>query len=101
MSSNIKKTTFIKRKRRKTKLKKEKIPTTLNLTEEYKTGLWDESENERLTIWVSKNGARNWAKCAKEVKTRNGKQCREHWFNKLAENVIKGNWTSEEDLLIY
>ena len=49
---------------------------------------------------MSKNGARNWAKCAKEVKKRSGKQCREHWFNKLAENVIKGNWTSEEDLLI-
>ena len=100
MSLNIKKTTFTKRKRRKTKLKNEKLPTKLNLTKEYKTGLWDESEDERLTNWVSKNGAHNWAKCAKEVKTRNGKQCREHWLNKLDENIKKGNWTSEEDLLI-
>jgi len=100
MSLNIKKTTFTKKKRRKTKLKNEKLLTELNSAEEYKTGPWDESEDERLTNWISKHGARNWVKCAEEVKTRNGKQCREHWLNKLDENIKKGNWTSEDDLLI-
>ena len=100
MSLNIKKTTFIRKKRSKANLKTEKIPSKLTLTEENKTGPWDKSEDERLTNWVAKNGARNWAKCAKEVKTRNGKQCREHWKNKLNENIKKGNWTPEEDLLI-
>ena len=100
MSLNIKKTTFIQKKRSKANLKNEKISSELNLAEENKTGPWDKSEDERLTNWVAKNGARNWAKCAKEVKTRNGKQCREHWKNKLNENIKKGNWTPEEDLLI-
>ena len=68
-------------------MKNEKISSELNLAEENKTGPWDKSEDERLTNWVAKNGARNWAKCAKEVKTRNGKQCREHWKNKLNENI--------------
>ena len=100
MSLIIKKTTFTKKKRRKSKLKNEKLLTELNSAEEYKTGPWDESEDERLTNWISKHGAHNWVKCAEEVKTRNGKQCREHWFNKLDENIKKGNWTSEDDLLI-
>ena len=100
MSSDIKKTQFIQKKRSKTKLKTGKIPKKLNITEENKTGPWDESEDERLSNWVAKNGASNWARCAKKVKTRTGKQCREHWINKFNENIKKGNWTSEEDLLI-
>ena len=100
MSSDTKKTQFIQKKRSKTKLKTGKIPKKLNITEENKTGPWDESEDERLSNWVAKNGASNWARCAKKVKTRTGKQCREHWINKFNENIKKGNWTPEEDLLI-
>jgi hypothetical protein len=34
------------------------------------------------------------------MKGRSGKQCREHWNNSLNPDLIKGQWTSEEDLLI-
>ena len=100
MSLNKKKTSFIQKKRSKKKLKEEEIPPKLNIPEENKIGPWDESEDERLADWVSKHGPRNWAKCAKVVTRRTGKQCREHWNNKLNTNIKKGDWTSEDDLLI-
>lgn len=100
MSLNKKKTSFIQKKRSKKKLKEEEIPPKLNIPEENKIGPWDESEDERLADWVSKHGPRNWAKCAKVVTRRTGKQCREHWNNKLNNNIKKGDWTSEDDLLI-
>ena len=34
------------------------------------------------------------------MKNRTAKQCREHWNNSLDSSLKKGNWTSEEDLLI-
>lgn len=30
-----------------------------------------------------------------------GKQCRERWFNHLDPNIRKGEWTDEEDSLLY
>jgi len=35
------------------------------------------------------------------IKGRSGKQCRERWFNNLNPNVKKGNWTAEEDQIIF
>ena len=49
---------------------------------------------------IEKNGACNWTKCSEYIKGRSGKQCREHWNNSLDPKLIKGQWTSEEDLLI-
>ena len=53
MSSDTKKTQFIQKKRSKTKLKTGKIPKKLNITEENKTGPWNESEDERISNWVA------------------------------------------------
>ena len=38
--------------------------------------------------------------CGNFVKGRSGKQCREHWNNCLNPDLIKGDWTEEEDFLI-
>ena len=100
MSLNKKKTSFIQKKRSKKKLKEQEFSPKFAITEENKIGPWDESEDERLTDWVAKHGPRNWAKCAKVVTRRTGKQCREHWNNKLNDVIKKGDWTSEDDLLI-
>ena len=35
------------------------------------------------------------------IEGRNGKQCRERWFNTLNPKVVKGNWNIEEDFLIF
>jgi hypothetical protein len=63
-------------------------------------GPWTPAEDEMLTSWVSKHGASHWSSCAKAIKGRNGKQCRERWNNILSPSIKKGSWTYEEDLRI-
>lgn len=63
-------------------------------------GPWTDKEDQLLRNWIEKNGASNWTKCSEYIKGRTGKQCREHWNNSLDPKLIKGQWTSEEDLLI-
>lgn len=100
MSYNKKKSSFIQKKRSNKKIKEEKINAKFDVNKENKIGPWDESEDEILIEWVRTHGARNWAKCANQIQGRTGKQCREHWNNKLNENIKKGDWTAEDDLLI-
>ena len=63
-------------------------------------GPWTEKEDQLLIKWVQKHGPSNWTKCSEYMKGRSGKQCREHWNNSLNPDLLKGQWTSEEDLLI-
>ena len=50
---------------------------------------------------VKSEGALKWTSCSDFIPGRNGKQCRERWFNTLSPNVVKGNWTEEEDYNIF
>jgi len=63
-------------------------------------GPWSKEEDELLKNWIEKNGPKGWTKCAENIPGRTGKQCREHWNNSLNSNIVKGNWSSEEDYLI-
>jgi len=63
-------------------------------------GPWSAQEDKLLTEWVEKNGPKSWTKCCDYIYGRTGKQCREHWNNCLNPNLIKGDWTAEEDFLI-
>lgn len=60
-------------------------------------GPWTIEEDRKLLEWVKKEGPNRWSQCAEYIKGRNGKQCRERWFNTLNPNVKKGNWSPEED----
>lgn len=64
-------------------------------------GPWTIEEDEKLKAWVEEKGPVKWAQCAQGIAGRNGKQCRERWFNNLNPNVKKGDWTPEEDDLIF
>lgn len=64
-------------------------------------GPWTIEEDEKLTDWVKNNGPFNWAKCSSIINGRSGKQCRERWFNSLSPGIKKGNWTVQEDYLIF
>jgi len=88
--------TFLKRKRSSIKSKELDKKQLLRP----KFGTWDQEEDQLLKQWVKDNGPYNWTKCAEFMKNRTAKQCREHWKNSLDSNLIIGNWTSEEDLLI-
>jgi len=64
-------------------------------------GPWTADEDQKLMLWVKKEGPTKWAQCSNFIKGRSGKQCRERWFNNLNPDVKKGNWTKEEDELIF
>jgi hypothetical protein len=64
-------------------------------------GPWTIEEDQKLTEWVRNNGPYNWAKCSSIILGRSGKQCRERWFNSLSPGIKKGNWSVQEDYLIF
>ena len=63
-------------------------------------GPWTEEENQKLREWVKIQGPTKWTLCSETIPGRSGKQCREHWNNSLNPQLIKGNWTAQEDLFI-
>ena len=65
-----------------------------------KRGQWSIYEDKLLKEWVQKIGPKKWELCGKFIGGRTGKQCREHWSNCLNPELIKGEWTTEEDFLI-
>ena len=64
-------------------------------------GPWTMREDTKLREWITYCGPTRWAQCSAHIPGRNGKQCRERWFNNLCPDLKKGDWTKEEDELIY
>lgn len=64
-------------------------------------GAWSDEEDIKLSNWVKTEGANKWSQCGEYIGGRNGKQCRERWFNILCPEIKKGSWTIEEDYLIF
>mmetsp|Transcript_18210 Transcript_18210/g.15871 ORF Transcript_18210/g.15871 Transcript_18210/m.15871 type:complete len:485 (-) Transcript_18210:963-2417(-) len=64
-------------------------------------GAWTPEEDEKLVQWVETYGPNNWAQASKVIQGRSGKQCRERWNNSLKPDVKKGEWTRDEDEIIY
>lgn len=61
---------------------------------------WSSEEDSILKELVNAHGVGNWSILASRLSPRTGKQCRERWFNHLADDVKKGSWTEEEDRII-
>lgn len=64
-------------------------------------GYWSKDEDEQLLEWIKVNGPKKWSECAKYMKKRSAKQCRERWLNHLDPSIRKEDWTPEEDQEIY
>ena len=64
-------------------------------------GPWSTNEDKLLREWVEQEGATKWSACASRIPGRSGKQCRERWHNTLNPDVKKGEWTPEEDKVIF
>ena len=64
-------------------------------------GPWTREEDQKLVDWVKTEGPTKWAQASLVIEGRSGKQCRERWFNNLSPQVKKGNWTVEEDDIIF
>ncbi|ELP93917.1 transcription factor WEREWOLF, putative [Entamoeba invadens IP1] len=61
---------------------------------------WTKEEDFILLKGVQVYGENDWNTVAEGVVNRSRKQCRERYFNNLAENVTKKQWSVEEDNMI-
>lgn len=66
-------------------------------------GPWTAEEDKIVKNMVLKHGAGNikWSVIAAQLPGRIGKQCRERWFNHLDPEIKKGDWTPEEDNILF
>lgn len=69
---------------------------------------WLSFEDDELRIIVESHGAKNWLKIASllnekvhnSLPMRQGKQCRERWYNHLSPELRKEKWERCEDIII-
>lgn len=72
-----------------------------NLVKFNRKGNWTAEEDDILFNWVKNNGTSKWTACAKHIKGRRAKQCRERWLNTLNPYVKKGNWSDEDQVELF
>ena len=61
---------------------------------------WTPEEDEQLLESVKKHGTSNWPLIASALTGRTGKQCRERWLNQLKPDLLRDNWTTQEDHIL-
>lgn len=66
----------------------------------YSKTVWTPEEDQLLNQVVNNYGTSNWSFVAKFLKGRNGKQCRERWYNRLQPDIKNEPWTKAEDEFI-
>ena len=65
-------------------------------------GAWSEAEDKIVREMVSQNtGEVKWSAIAARLPGRIGKQCRERWFNHLDPVIKRGDWTGDEDRVLF
>jgi bacterioferritin-associated ferredoxin len=65
-----------------------------------KKGDWSAAEDDLLRRLVTTHGEGKWAKIAKGILGKTGKQCRQHWMEVLDPTIKKGSWTKAEDKIL-
>ncbi|VVB12693.1 unnamed protein product [Arabis nemorensis] len=66
-----------------------------------KKGPWTPEEDELLTVCINKNGYENWRSLPKRAGlNRCGKSCRLRWMNYLRPDIVRGNFSDEEESTI-
>ena len=63
-------------------------------------GAWTRDEDETLVFVIETYGQTHWAEIARKLGSRSGKQCRERWINHLDPDILKTDFTPEEDIKI-
>lgn len=84
------------------------LDSSLNSHEYTRKHLWTSPEDETLKTLILTRGARSWSVIAREINSlihnglniRQGRQCRERWFNHINPELNKGQWSDAEDDLL-
>lgn len=84
------------------------LDLSLKSNEYTKKHQWKKEEDELLRNIILAKGAKDWSLIANELNClihnrmiiRQGRQCRERWFNHVNPELNKGKWTKEEDELL-
>ena len=61
---------------------------------------WSKEEDKILKEKVEQYGTQNWVIIARFLPDRLGRQCRERWHNVIDPNIVRREWTKEEDEFI-
>ena len=61
---------------------------------------WSEFEDIQLYELIRIFGTQRWPEIGDLMPGRTGRQCRERWNHRLNPNLVKGNWSEEEDSII-
>lgn len=69
-------------------------------TEVHKGSAWTPEEDILLKQKVEEFGTQNWVIIARFLNGRLGRQCRERWHNVLNPEIVRKEWTKEEDAFI-
>ena len=63
--------------------------------------IWKPEEDEKLRRLIKETKPFKWSLIASKMEGREGKQCRERWYNHLNPEIVKGPWSDEEEWLLY
>jgi hypothetical protein len=67
---------------------------------QFKRSKFTREEDTLLGQLVQKYGVMNWNAIAHEMKTKNPRQCQEHWMNYLNPALNKNDWDQNEDNIL-
>ena len=62
---------------------------------------WSSESDDNLVKLISLIGPRSWDDIAAQIPNRTGKQCRERWNNHLDPLVMKNQWSTEENWVLF
>ena len=72
----------------------------MNLNQKRERHPFTPDEDKKLRELVNRFGEKNWSIISGLMMNRSVRQCRDRWTNSLCANIVKGEWTAEEDSLL-
>lgn len=61
---------------------------------------WSSEDDQFLRQAILKFGVDNWKSVALIVPGRTGKQCRERWLSHMCPNLVRSEWSLQEDIIL-
>lgn len=87
----------------KKQIKKQKLCSiiTRSICNRKPKKIWTKEEDLLLTKLIEQHGPNKWSFIAQNIEGRQGKQCRERWFNHLNPEISKDQWSDTEEWVLF